>query len=166
MIAQVAQAQGQTFYAYTRPGDVTAQRFALGLGAEWAGGSDERAPAALDAAIVFAADGALVPVALRALRPGGKVICGGIHMSDIPSFGYDLLWGERSVESIANLTRADAREFLDLAARIRIRTHTTPYRLEDANRALADLREGRLSGAAVLLTDPNADRCNGGDQSR
>lgn len=165
VIAQVAQSRDQQVYAFTRPGDVTAQRFARELGAVWAGGSDTKPPEMLDAAILFAADGSLVPAALRAVRPGGKVVCGGIHMSDIPSFAYVLLWGERSVESIANLTRADAHEFLDIAARVPIRTHTTTYALEDANRALTDLREGRLSGAAVLVVSANtASKRSGGDR--
>lgn len=151
VIAQVAQARGQQIYAFTRPGDVTAQRFACSLGATWAGDSGAQPPVELDAAIIFAPDGGLVPIALRAVRRGGKVICGGIHMSDIPAFAYALLWGERSVESIANLTRADAREFMAIAAQVRIRTHTIPYPLAHANRALADLRHGRLSGAAVLV---------------
>ena len=148
---QVARSRGQEVYAFVRPGDKAAQSFAREMGAVWAQGSDEPAPVALDAAIVFAPVGALVPMALRAVRPGGRVICGGIHMSDIPGFPYAILWGERSVSSVANLTRADAEEFLALAGRIKIRTHTTAYRLDEANAALEDLRDGRINGAAVLL---------------
>jgi propanol-preferring alcohol dehydrogenase len=126
-------------------------RFAQELGCVWAGGSDERPPVELDAAIIFAPAGHLVPTALAAVRKGGTVVCGGIHMSDIPSFPYARLWGERVVRSVANLTRRDGEEFLALAPRIPLRTHVTPYALEDANAALADLRSGRLSGAAVLV---------------
>ncbi len=128
-----------------------AQRFARSLGAEWAGGSDETPPASLDAAILFAPVGALVPQALAAVRKGGRVVCGGIHMSDIPSFPYRLLWEERSVASVANLTRADGEEFLEIAPRARVRTTTTRYPLDKANEALDDLRSGRLEGAAVLV---------------
>lgn len=151
LIAQVARGQGRRVYAFTRPGDTRAQAFARELGAQWAGGSDEGPPEPLDAAILFAPVGALVPAALRAVRPGGTVVCGGIHMSDIPSFPYALLWGERQVRSVANLTRADARELLHLAGELRLRVSTTRYPLERAAEALSDLREGRLEGAAVLL---------------
>jgi alcohol dehydrogenase, propanol-preferring len=151
IIAQVCRWQGRRVFGFTRPGDAEAQKFARSLGAEWAGGSDERPPAPLDAAILFAPVGALVPAALAAVRKGGRVVCGGIHMSDIPSFPYRLLWEERSVASVANLTRADGREFLALAPRVPVRTTTTPYPLDKANEALDDLRSGRLEGAAVLV---------------
>jgi propanol-preferring alcohol dehydrogenase len=141
-------------FAFTRPGDEVAQAFARELGAEWAGGSDEASPEPLDAAIVFAPDGALVPAALRALAPGGVVVCGGIHMSDIPSFPYELLWEERMIRSVANLTRADGEEFLALAPQVPVRTTVTTYPLESANEALADLRAGRFTGAAVVLPGP------------
>jgi propanol-preferring alcohol dehydrogenase len=134
-----------------RPGDDAAREFALSLGAVWAGGSNEDAPEKLDAAIIFAPVGALVPRALSLLRKGGVVVCGGIHMSDIPSFPYSILWGERKIVSVANLTRADAREFLTLAPKIGVDTHVVRYPLEKANEALSDLREGRLQGAAVLI---------------
>lgn len=151
IVAQVARYQGRKVYALTRPGDDAAQRFALRLGCEWAGGSDELPPVQLDAAILFAPAGTLVPRALRAVRRGGTVICAGIHMSDIPSFPYELLWGERTLRSVANLTRRDGVEFLELAPRVPVQTEAHPYPLEEANRALADLREGRISGAAVLV---------------
>ena len=151
IIAQVCRWQGRRVFAFTRPGDAVARAFARSLGAEWAGGSDERPPAPLDAAILFAPVGGLVPAALAAVRKGGRVVCGGIHMSDIPSFPYRLLWEERSVVSVANLTRADGEEFLALAPRARVRTTTTPYPLEKANEALDDLRLGRVEGAAVLV---------------
>jgi alcohol dehydrogenase, propanol-preferring len=151
IIAQVCRWQGRRVFGFTRPGDAEAQKFALSLGAEWAGGSDEKPPAPLDAAILFAPVGALVPAALAAVRKGGRVVCGGIHMSDIPSFPYRILWEERSVASVANLTRADGREFLALAPRVPVRTTTTPYPLDKANEALDDLRTGRLEGAAVLV---------------
>ena len=150
IIAQVCRWQGRRVFAFTKPGDGAGQDFARSMGAEWAGGSDEKPPAPLDAAILFAPVGALVPAALAAVRKGGKVVCGGIHMSDIPSFPYRLLWEERSVVSVANLTRADGREFLALAPRVPVRTTTTPYPLDRANEALDDLRSGRLEGAAVL----------------
>jgi propanol-preferring alcohol dehydrogenase len=150
ILAQVAKWQGLEVYAFTRPGDDTAQDFARELGAVWAGGSDEAPPEELDAAIVFAPDGALVPLALRALARGGVVVCGGIHMSEIPAFPYEDLWQERSVRSVANLTRRDAEEFLALAPCVPVRTAVTTYPLEAANEALADLRAGRFSGAAVL----------------
>jgi propanol-preferring alcohol dehydrogenase len=151
ILAQVATWQGRRVHAFTRPGDVAAQAFARSLGAVWAGGSDEMPPEPLDAAIIFAPVGALVPLALKAVRKGGRVVCGGIHMSDIPSFPYALLWEERHILSVANLTRADAREFLALAPRAGVRTEVRRYPLDHANAALADLREGRLQGAAVLL---------------
>lgn len=148
---QVARARGQEVYAFVKPGDERAKDFARQMGAVWAGDSDAPAPVALDAAILFAPVGALVPAALRAVRPGGTVVCGGIHMSDIPSFPYEILWGERVLRSVANLTRKDAEEFLAFAARHTIHTETVSYPLIDANRALDDLRSGRLSGAAVLI---------------
>ena len=151
ILVQVARSQDREVLAFTRPGDTAAQAFALELGAVWAGPSDEAPPEPLDAAIIFAPDGALVPAALRAVRPGGTVVCGGIHMSDIPSFPYDILWGERTVRSVANLTRSDGREFLELAPRVPVHTTVTQYPLEDANRALADLRAGRFRGAAVIV---------------
>jgi propanol-preferring alcohol dehydrogenase len=150
VVAQVARAEGRSVYALTRPGDDATQSFARGLGAAWAGGSDERPPEELDCAIIFAAAGELVPAALAAVRKGGVVVCAGIHMSPIPSFSYDLLWGERIVRSVANLTRADAHEFLPLAAAIPVRTTVHAYPLEDAPRALEDLRQGRFEGAAVI----------------
>jgi alcohol dehydrogenase, propanol-preferring len=151
LLAQVAIAQGREIYAFTRPGDAAGQAFAKRLGAAWTGGSDELPPEPLDAAILFAPVGALVPQALNAVKKGGRVVCGGIHMSDIPSFPYALLWGERRLQSVANLTRADGRAFLDLAATTPIRTEVKTYPLERANEALGDLRDGRLEGAAVLL---------------
>jgi propanol-preferring alcohol dehydrogenase len=151
ILAQVARAQGRRAYAFTRGGDKAAQDFARALGAVWAGASEEMPPMLLDAAIIFAPVGALVPLALKAVKKGGRVVCGGIHMSDIPSFPYDILWEERQILSVANLTRADAREFLALAPKAGIKTEVTRYALEDANRALADLRAGRLQGAAVLV---------------
>ncbi|MCW5654383.1 zinc-dependent alcohol dehydrogenase family protein [Hydrogenophaga sp.] len=151
LIAQVARQQGREVYAFTRPGDTAAQDFARSLGATWAGGSDERAPVPLDAAILFAPVGALVPAALQAVRKGGRVVCGGIHMSDIPAFAYQLLWGERELLSVANLTRADAAEFLQVAQRMPLHVATTTYPLAHANQALDDLRNGRPQGAAVLI---------------
>ena len=151
LIAQVAHHQGRRTYAFTRPGDTQAQAFARSLGVAWAGGSDESPPESLDAAIIFAPIGALVPLALRAVRKGGRVVCAGIHMSDIPSFPYRLLWEERQLLSVANLTRADAAEFLRVAASMPLQVRTTTYPLERANDALADLRTGRLEGAAVLV---------------
>jgi propanol-preferring alcohol dehydrogenase len=153
IVAQLARHAGQEVYAFTRPGDRAAQSFARALGAAWAGASDAPAPAELDAAILFAPVGALVPLALRAVRKGGSVVCAGIHMSDIPSFPYSLLWGERRIVSVANLTRRDGLEFIELAARVPIRTHTVTYPLAAANDALLALREGRLTGAAVLTPD-------------
>ncbi|HLH11280.1 MAG TPA: zinc-dependent alcohol dehydrogenase family protein [Methylovirgula sp.] len=154
IIAQVAKAQGRRIFAFTSPGDRAAQDFASSLGAVWTGGSDERPPEALDAAIIYAPVGPLVPTALAAVKKGGTVVCAGIHMSDIPSFPYSLLWEERRLVSVANLTRGDGIEFLSLAARSQITTHTVPYPLERANEALADLRAGRLQGAAVLIPSP------------
>lgn len=151
IVAQVAAFEGRTVFAFTRPGDEAAQAFAVNLGAAWAGGSDERPPEELDAAIIFAPVGGLVPAALQAVRKGGVVVCGGIHMSDIPSFPYAILWGERVLRSVANLTRADAREFLALAPRVPVRTRVETFPLSAANEALARLHEGRLTGAAVLL---------------
>jgi propanol-preferring alcohol dehydrogenase len=151
IIAQVARWQGRSVYAFTSPGDLQAQTFARDLGAVWAGGSDQSPPATLDAAIIFAPVGALVPAALRAIRRGGTVVCAGIHMSDTPSFPYDILWGERTVRSVANLTRRDAEEFLALAPQVPVATTAVPYPLEQANQALDDLRAGRMQGAAVLL---------------
>ncbi len=151
IIAQICRWQGRDVYAFSRPGDEAAQGFARGLGAVWAGGSDECPPVALDAAIIFAPVGELVPAALRAVRKGGRIVCGGIHMSDLPAMPYALIWGERSVVSVANLTRKDAEEFFPVARQAGVRTHTKTYRLEDANAALDDLRAGRLSGAAVLV---------------
>jgi propanol-preferring alcohol dehydrogenase len=151
IVAQVAQAQNCEVYAFTRPGDEAAQEFARGLGAVWAGGSDELPPETLGAAIIFAPVGALVPAALKAVRKGGVVVCGGIHMSDIPSFPYDLLWEERVLRSVANLTRADAREFLTLAPQLGVKTSVTPMKLDRANEALERLRQGELTGAAVLV---------------
>lgn len=153
IVAQVAQLEGRSVYAFTRPGDIDAQAFALGLGCRWAGGSDERPPAELDAAIIFAPVGALVPAALAAVRKGGSVVLGGIYMSDIPAMPYALLWGERIVRSVANLTRRDAVDFLELAARSPIRTHVEPFALGDANAALDRLRAGKLTGAAVLVPE-------------
>jgi alcohol dehydrogenase, propanol-preferring len=154
ILCQVAVWQGRRVYAFTRPGDDAGQAFARSLGAAWADGSDATPPEALDAAIIFAPVGALVPTALRAVKKGGRVVCGGIHMSDIPSFPYAILWQERQLVSVANLTRADAREFLDVARRIvqqgALAIETVPYPLDHANAALDDLRAGRLQGAAVL----------------
>ncbi|MGD0720925.1 MAG: zinc-dependent alcohol dehydrogenase family protein [Roseiarcus sp.] len=150
IVAQVARWQGRSVFAFTRPGDVGTQAFARELGVTWAGGSDEPPPEPLDAAIIYATVGDLVPLALEAVRKGGRVVCAGIHMSDIPAFRYALLWEERRIISVANLTRRDGLDFLDLAPRIGIVTKTTPYRLDRANEALADLRAGRFDGAAVL----------------
>ncbi len=151
IVAQVARHQGCEIYAFTSPGDTKAQDFARSLGAVWAGGSDEEPPDKLDAAIIFAPVGALVPAALRALRKGGVLVCGGIHMSDIPQFPYDILWEERVIRSVANLTRDDAREFLALAPKVPVKTTVVPMKLAEANTALDDLRAGRLTGAAVLI---------------
>jgi alcohol dehydrogenase, propanol-preferring len=151
ILAQVAVWQGRKVFAFSRDGDTAAQDFARSLGVAWAGGSSAPPPEPLDAAIIFAPVGALVPVALRAVKKGGSVICGGIHMSDVPSFPYRLLWGERRIVSVANLTREDAREFLGVAPQARVHTAVTCYPLEGANEALDDLRAGRLQGAAVLI---------------
>ena len=152
IVAQLARHQGQEVFAFTRPGDAQAQEFARTLGAVWAGGSDVAAPAALDASIIFAPVGALVPVALRNVAKGGTVVCAGIHMSDIPQFPYDILWGERTVRSVANLTRRDGIEFIELASKVPIRTNIVEYPLHQANEALHALRTGAISGAAVLTT--------------
>lgn len=151
ILIQLAIHQGREVYAFTRPGDIAAQDFARELGAVWAGSSEESPPGRLDAAIVFAPVGSLVPDALRAVRKGGTVVCAGIHMSDIPSFPYSILWEERIVRSVANLTRRDGTEFLDLVSKVPIRTETHSYPLADANRALDDLRAGNINGAAVLI---------------
>jgi alcohol dehydrogenase, propanol-preferring len=151
VVAQVARYRGQEVFAFTRPGDTEGQSFARRLGAEWAGGSDERPPEPLDAALIFAPVGDLVPVALRATAKGGSVVCAGIHMSDLPSFPYEILWGERVVRSVANLTREDGAEFLALAAEIPVATTTTAFPLEQANDAIDRVRHGRLEGAAVLV---------------
>ena len=151
IVAQVARHEGRRVFAFTRARDDEAQELARSLGAEWAGGSDETPPEELDAAIIFAPLGELVPAALRATAKGATVVCAGIHMSDVPSFPYELLWGERSIRSVANLTRADAHEFLALAPRVPIRTHVERHPLEDANEALERLRAGRVRGAAVLI---------------
>jgi len=148
---QVARHRGQQVFAFTKPGDSAGQEFARGLGARWAGGSDALPPEPLDAALIFAPVGALVPAALAATAKGGAVVCAGIHMSDIPSFAYRLLWEERVVRSVANLTRQDGEEFLEIAQRIPVRTTTVPFPLGGANEALARLREGRIEGAAVLV---------------
>jgi propanol-preferring alcohol dehydrogenase len=151
IIAQVARRQGRSVFAFTRPGDAVTQAFARTLGAAWAGGSDETPPEQLDAAIIFATVGELVPRALKAVRKGGRVVCAGIHMSDIPSFPYALLWEERQLLSVANLTRQDGVDFLRQASQMGIVTHSTIYPLRNANEALADLRAGRFDGAAVLV---------------
>jgi propanol-preferring alcohol dehydrogenase len=155
IIAQVARWQGRDVYAFTSPGDAEAQAFARELGAVWTGGSDQPPPEPLDAAIIFAPVGPLVPAALRAVERGGTVVCAGIHMSPIPSFPYDILWGERVVRSVANLTRRDGEEFLALAPKVPVQTRPLPYPLEQANQALDDLRAGRLQGAAVLHINPS-----------
>jgi len=151
ILCQVAVHEGRRVFAFTRPGDEEGQAFARSLGAEWAGSSEERPPEQLDGAIVFAAAGPLMPAALRATAKGARVISAGIHMSDIPSFPYEILWGERSLGSVANLTRRDGEEFLALAPQVPVRTEVTPYPLEEANEALEDLRNGRFRGAAVLV---------------
>jgi propanol-preferring alcohol dehydrogenase len=150
LVAQIAVARGSELYAFTRPGDADGQRFARGLGCAWAGDADAKPPHPLDAAIIFAPVGALVPAALAATRKGGQVVCAGIHMSDIPAFAYSLLWGERVLRSVANLTRADGEEFLAMAARVPVRTSIEVYPLAQANEALDALRSGRVQGAAVL----------------
>ncbi|MBJ7353283.1 MAG: zinc-dependent alcohol dehydrogenase family protein [Thermoleophilaceae bacterium] len=151
LITQVAVHQGREVYAFTRAGDDAAQSDARELGAVWAGGSEERPPDELDAAIIFAPVGALVPLALAAIAPGGTVVCGGIHMSEIPAFSYDLLWGERQLRSVANLTRLDGEEFLELAPSIPVVSKTTIYSLDQTNEALADLRAGNFTGSAVIV---------------
>jgi propanol-preferring alcohol dehydrogenase len=151
IVAQVARHEGRRLFAFTRAGDEEGQRFARELGAEWAGASEERPPDELDAAIIFAPVGELVPLALRATAKGGVVVCAGIHMSDIPSFPYELLWMERTLKSVANLTRSDATELLDLATRVPVRTTVSSYELADAGRALEDLRAGAFTGAAVIV---------------
>jgi propanol-preferring alcohol dehydrogenase len=151
IVAQVARWQGRELFAFTRPGDTAAQEFARSLGAAWAGDSTQAPPEPLDAAILFAPVGALVPAALRAVAPGGTVVCAGIHMSDIPTFPYKILWGERTVRSVANLTRRDGEEFLAIAPRVPVRTEVETFRLDQANEALARLREGRITGAAVIV---------------
>jgi len=153
IVAQIARHQGREIFAFTRPGDVEAQAFARSLGAVWAGGSDEQPPHPLDAALLFAPIGGLVPAALKVVERGGTVVCGGIHMSDIPSFPYSLLWQERNLCSVANLTRRDGEELLALAPRVPVRTTTETFALRDANEALRRLRHGELSGAAVLVMD-------------
>jgi len=153
IVTQVARYQGREVFAFTRPGDAEAQRFARHMGAVWAGDSREPPPEELDAAIIFAPVGGLVPTALRAVAKGGVVVCGGIHMSDIPSFPYELLWGERVVRSVANLTRRDGEEFLALAPEVPVRTEVVPFPLEGTNEALDALREGKFSGAAVIVVD-------------
>lgn len=151
ILAQVAVWQGRKVFAFTRDGDQAGQEFARSLGCIWAGGSSDAPPEELDAAIIFAAIGPLVPIALRHIRKGGTVVCAGIHMSDIPAFPYEILWGERSVRSVANLTRADGREFMEIAARVGVKTHTTSFPLASANEALEALRSGTFEGAAVLV---------------
>ncbi|MDP4076361.1 zinc-dependent alcohol dehydrogenase family protein [Acidovorax sp. A1169] len=151
ILAQVAKSEGRKVFAFTRPGDGKAQEFARSVGACWAGGSDEAPPQLLDTAIVFAPVGALIPPALKAVRKGGKVVCAGIHMSDIPSFPYDLLWNERQILSVANLTRQDGLDFLDQVPNLNLVIRTTAYPLQQANQALADLRSGSFEGAAVLV---------------
>jgi len=153
IVAQLARYEGREVYAFVRPGDEAAKAFARSLGAVWAGASDERPPAELDAAILYAPVGALVPAALKAIRPGGRVVCAGIHMSPIPSFSYDILWRERQIVSVANLTRRDGEEFLALAPKVPVETHVETLPLTAANDALARLRAGRLEGAAVLVMD-------------
>lgn len=153
IVAQVARHAGWRLFAFVKPGDEAARRFALSLGAEWAGGSDEAPPELLDAAIIYAPAGPLVPAALKAVAPGGRVVCAGIHMSDIPSFPYDVLWRERSLHSVANLTRADGEEFLALAPKVPVVTTVETMPLAQANEALARLRDGRLTGAAVVVME-------------
>jgi propanol-preferring alcohol dehydrogenase len=151
ILAQVAIWQGRQVFAFTRDGDSETQEFARTLGCAWAGGSSEAPPDELDAAIIFAPVGALVPTALKHVRKGGRVVCAGIHMSDIPSFPYEQLWGERSIASVANLTRADGREFMEIAAQVPVKTRTTEFPLSKANEAIDALRSGRIEGAAVLV---------------
>jgi propanol-preferring alcohol dehydrogenase len=166
IVAQVARADGRTVFAFTREKDAQAQRFALSCGAHWAGDSATAPPEPLDAAIIFAPVGRLIPAALKATRKGGSVICGGIHMSDIPSFPYALLWGERTLRSVANLTRADGEAFMVLAAKVPLKIETKQYPLERANQALQDLRQGRLEGAAVLVPGVQPRGAGSGDSSQ
>jgi propanol-preferring alcohol dehydrogenase len=151
IVAQIAKWQGRTVFAFTKPGDAAAQEFARSLGAAWAGDSNQAAPEPLDAAIIYAPAGELIPLALKALRKGGRVVCAGIHMSDIPQFPYSLLWEERQLVSVANLTRQDGLNFFAVVPKVGIKTSTAQYPLESANQALADLRAGRFEGAAVLV---------------
>ncbi len=150
-VAQIARWQGREVFAFTRPGDTANQAFARRLGAAWAGGSDGPPPEPLDAAIIYATEGALIPIALKAVRKGGRVVCAGIHMSDIPGFPHDILWEERELVSVANLTRQDGIDFLGQVPRMDLQIKTSTYRMEQANTALADLRGGRFEGAAVLV---------------
>jgi len=154
IVTQVARHQGKRIFAFTRPGDVTSQQFAKDMGAEWAGDTEHEAPEELDAAVIFAPAGELVPLALRAVAKGGPVVCGGIHMSDIPTFPYEILWGERMVRSVANLTRQHGHEFLTLAPEVPVRTEVEEFALEEANEALGRLRTGHIRGAAVLVVAP------------
>jgi propanol-preferring alcohol dehydrogenase len=151
IVVQIARHEGRQVYAFTRPGDLKTQKFACSLGAVWAGDSEQAPPAELDAAIIFAPVGGLVPAALKATRKAGIVVCGGIHMSDIPSFPYALLWGERQILSVANLTRRDGEEFMELVSRLKVGTHVETFPLDQANEALRALRSGSLQGAAVLI---------------
>ncbi len=157
IVAQVARFQGRRLFAFTREGDSAAQAFAMRLGAEWAGGADQMPPEQLDAAIIFAPVGSLVPAALRAIRPGGTVVCGGIHMSDIPAFPYDILWREKKIVSVANLTRRDGEEFLELAPKVPVKTEIETFSMDQANEALRRLRDGELTGAAVLIPQSTSD---------
>ena len=153
IIAQVAVFEGRELYAFTKPGDAETQNFALTLGCKWAGDSDKLPPDELDSAIIFAPAGSLVPAALKAVSKGGTVVCAGIHMSDIPSFSYDLLWGEREIKSVANLTRKDGEEFFNIAPKVPVKTEVETFALEQANGALEKLRNGKINGAAVLVMD-------------
>ena len=157
IVCQIAKHQGRRIFAFTRPGDEKAQKFALSLGAIWAGDSNTQPPEQLDAAIIFASSGELVPQALRAIAPGGTVVCGGIHMSDIPSFPYDILWRERTVSSVANLTRRDGEEFMKIASSFPIKTSIQTFPLSQANEAMDDLRTGKVQGAAVLVMSSGED---------
>jgi propanol-preferring alcohol dehydrogenase len=153
IIAQVAVFEGKELYAFTKPGDAETQNFALTLGCKWAGDSDKLPPDELDSAIIFAPAGSLVPAALKAVSKGGTVVCAGIHMSDIPSFSYDLLWGEREIKSVANLTRKDGEEFFNIAPKVPVKAEVETFALEQANGALEKLRNGKINGAAVLVMD-------------
>jgi alcohol dehydrogenase, propanol-preferring len=166
IVAQVARAQGRQVFAFTRQGDVAAQQFAQALGAVWVGGSDENPPELLDSAIIFAPVGALVPRALRAVNKGGTIVCGGIHMSDIPAFPYRILWEERTITSVANVTRRDAEDFMALASRVPLHTTVETFPLAQANEALARLREGNLKGAAVLLPQAPPNDSSAKEQDR